>query len=88
MPEPLLSLENVSIAFGERAAVDHLDLEVHAGERLALVGESGSGKTVTALSILRLLGKARIQGSIRFDGKELLTQSEDDLAASAARRYP
>jgi microcin C transport system ATP-binding protein len=79
MPEPLLSLENVSIAFGERAAVDHLDLEVHAGERLALVGESGSGKTVTALSILRLLGKARIQGSIRFDGKELLTQSEDDL---------
>ena len=79
MPEPLLSLEKVSIAFGENVVVDRFDLEVHEGERVALVGESGSGKTVTALSILRLLGKARVQGSIRFDGRELLTQSEDDL---------
>jgi len=76
---PLLALENVSIHFGDKPVVRDLNLEIAAGERLALVGESGSGKTITALSILRLQGRARVSGRIRLAGVDLLQQSEDYL---------
>jgi oligopeptide transport system ATP-binding protein len=54
-------------------AVDGVSLHVEAGETLAIVGESGSGKSVTALSILRLLGDAgRIdRGRVLFEGRDL-----------------
>ena len=63
-PAPLLSLENLTIRLGNRTVVDDLNLQIQPGERLALVGESGSGKTITALSILRLLPQAKVQGRI------------------------
>ena len=72
---PLLSVENLSVAFhtehGIVRAVDSVSLSVKAGETLAIVGESGSGESVTALSILGLLGdNARITGGrTRFDGR-------------------
>jgi peptide/nickel transport system ATP-binding protein len=70
----LLELEQLSIAFQNRFAVDHLTLSIAPGEVLGLVGESGSGKSVTALAILRLLDSAaRLTGSIRFDGRDLLS---------------
>ena len=76
---PLLELQHLAISFGRHVAVEDLNLVIYPGERLALVGESGSGKTVTALSILRLLGQARIRGAIRFQGKDLAQLSEDEL---------
>ena len=79
MSTPLLELEDVSIAFGNTTVVDRVSLAVQAGERVALVGESGSGKTVTALSILRLLPAARISGSIRLDGADLVQKSEAEI---------
>ncbi|PWB80915.1 MAG: microcin ABC transporter ATP-binding protein [Methylocystaceae bacterium] len=79
MMSSLLSLQNVSIRFGSKLAVDRFDLDIRHGERLALVGESGSGKTVTGLSILRLLGHARTSGKILFEGRDLLRASEDEI---------
>ena len=79
MASPLLALENVSIAFNGKRAVDKLNLAIHAGERVALVGESGSGKTVTALSVLRLLAHAQIDGKIRFQGEDLLQKPAEEL---------
>lgn len=76
---PLLELTDVSIHFGNKQAVDKLNLSLNAGERLALVGESGSGKTVTALSILRLLNQAKISGEIRFQGEDLLQKPAPEL---------
>jgi microcin C transport system ATP-binding protein len=76
---PLLALEDVSIRFGVKTVVDGLTLAIMPGERLALVGESGSGKTITALSILRLEGRARISGRIRLEGVDLAQQSEEEL---------
>ncbi|WP_153100102.1 ABC transporter ATP-binding protein [Paraburkholderia hayleyella] len=74
--QPLLELEHLQVSFGETRAVRDVTLTLGQGERMALVGESGSGKSVTALSILRLLHDARVQGAIRFNGVDLLRQSE------------
>ena len=62
----LLEVKDLSIHFGPRKVVDNASFSLNAGEKLALVGESASGKTVTALSTLRLIENARLQGSIRF----------------------
>ncbi len=76
---PLLQWQDVSIHFGRKRVVHKLNLDIYPGERLALVGESGSGKTISALSILRLIQQARISGSIRFRGDDLLQKSEEEL---------
>ncbi|MFV0512254.1 MAG: dipeptide ABC transporter ATP-binding protein [Jhaorihella sp.] len=56
---PLLTVEDLSIAFGDGdAVVQDVGFAVSAGETLALVGESGSGKTVTCRAVLRILPRA------------------------------
>ena len=62
-------------------AVEGLSFTVAAGETLAIVGESGCGKSVTSMSILRLIATppGRIAGSIRFQGRELLTLPETEM---------
>lgn len=79
MTDTILALNNLSISFGEKRAVEQLNLSMQRGERLALVGESGSGKTVTALSILQLLQHAKLEGEIRFNNEDLLQKTEDEL---------
>src|SRR5205823_6835360 len=75
----LLEVRDLSIYFGPRKVVDSVSLSLDAGEKVALVGESASGKTVTALSTLRLIENARLEGSIRFDGREVLAMTLHDL---------
>lgn len=72
---PLLRYEDFSISFGsgrrEKFAVNHLDLEIGIGERLALVGESGSGKTLTALAPLQLEPEgAKVSGRILWNDQQ------------------
>ncbi|CAI8802041.1 putative oligopeptide ABC transporter ATP binding subunit YejF [Pseudomonas sp. IT-347P] len=74
MPEQLIEIRDLCVAFNGQPVVHGIDLDIRPGECLALVGESGSGKSVTAHSILQLLDPAitRIDGSIRYAGEELL----------------
>ncbi|GAB3147827.1 ATP-binding cassette domain-containing protein [Amycolatopsis stemonae] len=57
--------------YGALSAVDGVDLDVVAGETLAVVGESGSGKTTLTRLLLRLVEPTA--GTVRFDGADLLT---------------
>jgi microcin C transport system ATP-binding protein len=77
----LLDIQDLRIAFDGSEVVHGVNLTVAAGERLALVGESGSGKSVTALAILRLLGSAQLSGSVRWQGRALLSLDEREMRA-------
>jgi ABC-type glutathione transport system ATPase component len=78
--EPLLSVRDLRVAYGGQAVVDGVSFELAAGESLALVGGSGSGKTRIALALLGLLDrKARVEGSIKLEGRELVGLPEAEL---------
>ena len=84
--EPLLAVEGLTVTFprAARPAVRDVTWQVAPGEVLALVGRSGSGKTTNALAVMGLLPpRARVAGSVRLRGSELL--GLDDRAMSAVR---
>jgi ATP-binding cassette subfamily F protein uup len=68
---PLLRLDKVSLAFGHRALLDHVDLELYRGERVCLVGRNGEGKS----SLLRI-----IAGEVAPDDGELWVRPAMQLA--------
>ena len=65
-----------------------VDLDISRGEVLGLIGQSGSGKSTLAMAILGLLDRrlAQVEGTIRFDGADLLRLSESDLRALRGRK--
>ncbi len=81
---PLLEVDGLSVDFAVDnywvPAAKKLTYSVRPGEALAIVGESGSGKSVSSMSLLGLLPKnARVTGSARLDGREILSLKGDDL---------
>ena len=84
MSQTLLEVRDLRVDFPVGGvwlpAVRELRLGLGKGESLGLVGESGSGKSVTALALLRLLPpQARLTGEIRFEGRDLLRASEEEM---------
>ncbi|MDR5760367.1 ABC transporter ATP-binding protein [Caballeronia sp. LZ035] len=82
----LLEVRGLQVNFGAHRAVRGIDLDIAAGETLALVGESGCGKSATALSLMRLLpAPGRVTGSVRFDGRDVLALNPRDMRALRGR---
>ena len=87
---PLLEVADLRVRFptarGTVNAVAGVSFEVRRGERVAVVGESGSGKSVTAMSMIGLVPHPGIvNGSIRFQGDEVVGMGERDLAGIRGR---
>lgn len=79
--EPILQVSNLKVSFPSEAgvveAVNGVSFDLYPGKSLGIVGESGSGKSVTSMAILGLLPDyARVEGSVKFKGKELLTLND------------
>jgi len=91
-PGTLLSVEDLSVTFrtaaGPLHAVRNISFTLAEGETLALVGESGCGKSATALSLTRLLPSppAEVDGSVVFEGANLLALDHDELRSVRGRR--
>ena len=83
--QPTLAVTGLKTHFftrlGAVKAVDGIDFQVAPGEILGLVGESGSGKSITGFSIIGLVDKPGriVEGSIRFQGEELVGRSEEEM---------
>jgi peptide/nickel transport system ATP-binding protein len=82
---PLLQVSDLNVRFptedGLVHAVRGVDYVLRSGEVLGIVGESGSGKSVTSLAVMGLLpGSARVTGSVKYRGQELLGQSDRSMS--------
>ena len=77
----LLSVKDLTVTVGSKVLVDRVSFDVPQGKVVAIAGGSGSGKTTIGLSILRLLPSALSikQGSIVFEGKDLLGLSNEEM---------
>ncbi|SDN55266.1 peptide/nickel transport system ATP-binding protein [Klenkia soli] len=83
---PLLSVRDLGVVFpggedGDVPAVRGVAYDLAPGEVLGIVGESGSGKSVSSLAVMGLLPRnARVTGSVRLRGVELLGRPDGELA--------
>jgi oligopeptide/dipeptide ABC transporter ATP-binding protein len=86
--EPVLSIRDLSVAYrtvaGDVRAVDHVSLDLQAGEVVGLVGESGSGKSTLAYGATRLLRAPAVitSGSVHYQGSQM--ESPVDILALSA----
>jgi len=71
----LLSVRDLSLSIGSLEPIDDVSFDLDKGEILGLVGESGSGKSLTAMAVIGLLprlGGRVAEGSVLFDGADLV----------------
>jgi peptide/nickel transport system ATP-binding protein len=87
----VLEVDGLTVSFptddGLVQAVRGVSYQLRRGEVLGIVGESGSGKSVTSMAVMGLLPRsARVTGSVRFGGQELLGAPDAALAKIRGRR--
>jgi peptide/nickel transport system ATP-binding protein len=87
----LLEVDDLSVVLqtqrGPARAVRNVSFTLERGDTLGLVGESGCGKSITVMALMGLLpDNAKVTGSIRFDGEELVGKSDAALCAIRGNR--
>ncbi|BAI73632.1 oligopeptide transport ATP-binding protein (plasmid) [Azospirillum sp. B510] len=91
--EPLIAIRNLSVSFatgaGPADVLCNVSLDLGRGRVVGLVGESGSGKSTLASAIPRLLPRnlSRLEGTIRYDGRDLLALPDRELATLRGTRF-
>lgn len=83
----VLQVENLNVSFDGRTVVEGASYTLRRGEALGIVGESGSGKSVSTLALMGLLPKnAKVSGSAKMNGTELLTLDEEGFRNIRGKR--
>ena len=83
---PLLAVEGLQAWYGESHVLHGATFEVRAGEVVTLLGRNGAGKTTTLKSIMGIVGQR--QGSVRFEGRELIQLSSNTIARAGIAFCP
>ncbi|RSX56704.1 oppD Oligopeptide transport ATP-binding protein [Bifidobacterium samirii] len=89
--DPIMQVRDLKVSFNTEAgvcrAVRGVNFDLWRGRTLGIVGESGSGKSVTALSLIGLLDdNAKVEGSIKLDGIELIGKTDEQLSTIRGER--
>ena len=86
MPEPVLSIRDMTVEFGTEdgvvKAVTGVNYDLFPGEILGVIGESGAGKSVSVMTMLDLIPKPPgrvVSGEAIFKGRDLLRMSKSEL---------
>jgi branched-chain amino acid transport system ATP-binding protein len=83
---PLLSVEALQAWYGESHVLHGVTFRVDAGEVVTLLGRNGAGKTTTLKSIMGIVSPRL--GSVRFEGRELISRSSDVIARAGIALCP
>ncbi len=83
---PLLSVRDLQAWYGESHILHGASFDVHESEVVTLLGRNGAGKTTTLKSIMAMVG--RRQGSVRFEGQELISRSSEQIARAGIALCP
>ena len=89
MSAPLLRMEHLAVEIDGKRALRDVELSVPAGTWVGLVGETGSGKSMTcrtAIGLLPRVGAAIVEGTIRFEGRDVTGLSEQGWSSIRGRR--
>ncbi|MBC3535894.1 ABC transporter ATP-binding protein [Megasphaera hominis] len=73
----MISLQDITVAYGSRVILNHINLDIHTGETLAILGASGSGKSTILRLIIGL--QKPTSGKIFVDGQDILALDEDQM---------
>jgi branched-chain amino acid transport system ATP-binding protein len=84
--EPLLSLNNLHVSYGNIAAVQGIDIQVHEGEIVTLIGSNGAGKSTTLRTISGLLRPRR--GEVVFQGRRISGMAGHDIVRAGICHSP
>lgn len=83
---PLLAIKDLQAWYGESHILHGVDFHVREGEVVTLLGRNGAGKTTTLKSIMGIVG--RREGSVLFEGEELIACSSDRIARAGIAICP
>jgi branched-chain amino acid transport system ATP-binding protein len=86
MAETVLSVRGLKVAYGGIQAVKGVDLEVRAGELIALIGANGAGKTTTMKAITGTLQPAA--GEIAYFGRPIRGRGAYELVGQGLAMVP
>jgi len=87
----LLEVKNLAVEIDGKKILSGFDLVVNAGEVHAIMGPNGSGKSTLSYVLAGKEDYHVVGGSVRFEGKDLLTLAPDERAAKGlflAFQYP
>ena len=73
----MIRLEDITVAYDDRIILNHVNLDIHDGETLAVIGASGSGKSTTLRLIMGL--QKPTSGRVYIDGEDITDYSEEKM---------